>query len=75
MIDTIALNWQGIGSEVLYEYVEYIGEGYVSGSVGQIKNVIAKDSVGNVIRRTQFYYEDADRPTKPTRSREFGADE
>ena len=76
MIDTIALNAIGQGSETLYEYVESIdGVNYVSGSFGQVKKVIDKDSDGNIMKYTQFYYENANRPTKPTRSREFGADE
>ena len=74
-LNSITLNFIGQSPRSVLEYVEFLAEGYVQGSQGQVKYVRDYDSNDNLVKVTQFKYENSDYPTRVTEILELDGDE
>ena len=67
MLNSVQLNFIGQAPDSVIEYVEYIDENHITGSLGQVKSITDKDSAGNTMKVTNFYYTNTNYPAKVTR--------
>jgi len=67
MLNSILTNFIGQAPDSVIEYVEYIDSNHITGSLGQVKTITDKDSAGNIMKVTNFYYTNTTYPAKVTR--------